>query len=428
MKTLVLITSQFPFGSGESFIDSEYPVIARSFEQIIVISQNVSSEKTRKVVTSASVYRYNTTTSLSGFLRLPIQVLANFSTIQMLTNEEISFRRKTENHLSVKNLYILLKKIIKAVQLKDFIKKVLAKEGINESIVFYSYWLKTGAHAISLLDYKNSIKIARAHGSDIYEEKTEAGYLPLLRYSALQMNAVFFASRDGKDYIERKIKVRSPAFLVSYLGVTKPDFGETKRSETDKFVIVSCSNLIPLKRIDLLIKALETVKTDKPVEWLHFGDGILRKELEEEASLRLTSKSGMSFRFMGHYPNNELMEFYNRNKVDLFINTSSTEGLPVSIMEAQSYGIPVIATDTGGVREIVVEGTGSLLPVNFLPADLAKLIEYYIGLNEENYKAIKGNAIRNWESNFNAASNYRDFIIKLNSIFTAGSTDSNSLI
>jgi len=100
----------------------------------------------------------------------------------------------------------------------------------------------------------------------------------------------------------------------------------------------------------------------------------------------------------------------------------------VSIMEAQSYGIPVIATDTGGVREIVVEGTGSLLPVNFLPADLAKLIEYYIGLNEENYKAIKGNAIRNWESNFNAASNYRDFIIKLNSIFTAGSTDSNSLI
>jgi glycosyltransferase involved in cell wall biosynthesis len=428
MKTLVLITSQFPFGSGESFIDSEYPVISRSFEKIIVISQNVSSEKTRDLAVNASVYRYNTTTSLSGFLHLPLQVLANFGTIQMLTNEEISFRRKAENHLSIKNLYILLKKIIKAVQLKDFIKKVLAKEGINESIVFYSYWLKTGAHAISLLDYKNSIKIARAHGSDIYEEKTEAGYLPLLCYSALRMNAVFFASRDGKDYIERKIKVKGRGFLVSYLGVTKPDFGETKRSETDKFVIVSCSNLIPLKRIDLLIKALETVKTDKPVEWLHFGDGILRKELDGEASLRLASKKGMSFRFMGHYPNNELMEFYHRNKVDLFINTSSTEGLPVSIMEAQSYGIPVIATDTGGVREIVVEGTGSLLPVSFLPADLAKLIEYYAGLNEENYKAINSNAIRNWESNFNAASNYRDFIIKLNSIFTAGSTDSSSLI
>jgi glycosyltransferase involved in cell wall biosynthesis len=428
MKTLVLITSQFPFGSGESFIDSEFPVLSRSFEKIIVISQNVSSEKTRDLDVNASVYRYSTATSITGFLRLPMLLVANFTTLQMLTNEEINFRRKSEDRLTIKRFYTLLKKIIKAVQLKEFIKKVLAKEGVNESIVFYSYWLKTGAHAISLLDYKNSIKIARAHGSDIYEEKTETGYLPLLRYTALSMNAVFFASRNGKEYLERKIMTRCPDFLVSYLGVTKPEFRDTERSATDKFVIVSCSNMIPLKRIDLLIKALETVKTDRPVEWLHFGDGILRKELEEEASHRLTAKMGMTFRFMGHYPNNELMKFYNANKVDLFINTSSTEGLPVSIMEAQAYGIPVIATDTGGVGEIVVEGTGSLLPVSFSPSELAKLIEHYTLLNEENFEVIKVNAIRNWESNFNAATNYRNFIISLNSIFTAGSTDSSSLI
>jgi glycosyltransferase involved in cell wall biosynthesis len=428
MKTLVFITSQFPFGSGESFIDSEFPVLSGSFDKIIVISQNVTSEKTRDLDLKSSVYRYDTSTSISGFLLLPLLLSANLSTIRKLIKQELSFRKNPGNHLTTKNFFILLKKIIKVIQLKDYIKNILKKEAVSESIVFYSYWLKTGASAISLLNYRNSIKIARAHGSDIYEEKTAAGYLPLLGYTALSMNAVFFASRDGKEYIERKIKAKSPDFLLSYLGVTKPDFGETKRSVTDKFVIVSCSNMIPLKRIDLLIKALETVKTDKPVEWLHFGDGILRKELEEEASLRLTSNSGMSFRFMGHYPNNELMKFYNTHKVDLFINTSSTEGLPVSIMEAQAYGIPVIATDTGGVREIVVEGTGSLLPVSFLPEELSKLIIYYTGLNEEKYEEIKGNAIRNRESNFDAASNYRDFIIKLNSIFTAGSTDSSSLI
>ena len=68
---------------------------------------------------------------------------------------------------------------------------------------------------------------------------------------------------------------------------------------------------------------------------------------------------------MGHYPNEELLRYYGSNHVDLFINTSSTEGVPVSIMEAQSFGIPVIATDTGGVKEVVTEGTGSLLPVDF---------------------------------------------------------------
>jgi glycosyltransferase involved in cell wall biosynthesis len=119
---------------------------------------------------------------------------------------------------------------------------------------------------------------------------------------------------------------------------------------------------------------------------------------------------------MGHYPNNELLDFYNHNKVDLFINTSSTEGIPVSIMEAQSFGIPVIATDTGAVREIVVEGTGSLLPVNFKTGELAKLIEHYANLTDNESDSIRMNAINNWETNFNAASNYKDFIMKVNSI------------
>lgn len=427
MKTLVLITSQFPFGSGESFIDSEYPILSPAFDKIIIIAQNTCSEKTRALDANTTVYRYNTTTSLIGFLRLPLLLAANFRTIQTLKNEEISFRKKSGNPLTTRNFIILHKKIIKAIQLKDFIKKVLADEGVSESIVFYSYWLKTGAHAISLLNYKNSIKISRAHGSDIYEEKTSAGYLPLLSYSALRMSAVFFASRDGKEYFEKKINTKNPGFLVSYLGVTKPDFEEKKKSITDKFVVVSCSNMIPLKRIDLLIKALESVKTEKKLEWLHFGDGILRKDLEEEAALRLTPKREMSYRFMGQYPNRELMKFYKENKVDLFINTSFTEGLPVSIMEAQAFGIPVIATNTGGVREIVVEGTGSLLPLNFSTEELSGLIDCYMGLSKETYEEIKGNAIRNWESNFNAASNYRNFIIKLNSIFTAASTDTSPL-
>ena len=113
------------------------------------------------------------------------------------------------------------------------------------------------------------------------------------------------------------------------------------------------------------------------------------------------------------------MKFYSSNQIDLFINTSSTEGIPVSIMEAQCFGIPVIATDTGGVKEVVIEGTGSLLPVNFSSDDLAKLIEYYSGLTKEESETIGLNAMRNWESNFNATANYKDFIIKVNSILAS---------
>jgi glycosyltransferase involved in cell wall biosynthesis len=88
-------------------------------------------------------------------------------------------------------------------------------------------------------------------------------------------------------------------------------------------------------------------------------------------------------------------------------------------MEAQSFGIPSIATDVGGVNEVVREGTGSLLPPDFKPSDLAKLIQHYAALPEEEQKILRNNALNNWESNFKASDNYYDFMLKLNSIFAS---------
>jgi glycosyltransferase involved in cell wall biosynthesis len=419
MKTLVLLTSQFPFGTGESFIGSEYPLLSQSFERIIIISQNVNWKRTRAVSDNTVIYRYNPSTSVSGFLCLPILMFSNFLTIANLIKEEISYRKISGNRIKIWNFTILFKKIIKALQLRNFIRRTLYKESISESIVFYSYWLKTGAHAIALLDYRNSIKIGRAHGSDIYEEKTITGYLPLLRFSGINLNAIFFVSKDGKEYFMQKTKVSGQNLFISYLGVTKPDFQISKAHNSNRYTIVSCSNMIPLKRIDLIISALPMVKSTREIEWLHFGDGILRNELEETAYTKLGSADGITYKFMGYYPNEELIKFYSANRIDLFINASSTEGLPVSIMEAQSFGIPVIATDIGGVKEVVSTGTGSLMPVNFSPDYLAQLIEHYSNLSEHEYSLIRENIIKNWDSKFNALTNYKDFIQKVSTIFAS---------
>lgn len=416
MKTLVLITSQFPFGTSESFLESEFPFLNNNFDKIIIISQNVSAQMTRILPESVIIHRYNPSTPFSGFLRLPILILLSFKTILNLLNEEIQFRRTTGSPFVLRNLPSLFKKTIKALQLRDYIKVKLLKEDTSGNIVFYSYWLKTGAHAISLLEYKNCTKIARAHGSDLYEEKTIAGYLPLLKFSAKKLDAIFFTSKHGMDYFSAKVNFESDGFIVSRLGVNSPKNENVKASKSDEYVIISCSNMIPLKRIDLIICALESVQIDKNILWLHFGDGVLRDELETLARMKLGSLDRIKYRFMGHYPNIDLMEFYSYNKIDLFINTSSTEGIPVSIMEAQSFGIPVIATDTGAVAEIVVEGTGTLFPVDFKTDELANLIEHYANLTDPEYDNIRINAIRNWESNFNAISNYGIFITKVNSI------------
>jgi glycosyltransferase involved in cell wall biosynthesis len=419
MRTLVFITSQFPYSSGETFIDAEFPFLSREFDKIIIISQNVSGKLTRVLPENVTIYRYSTSTSLQGFLLLPFLSLFNLGIITQMVKEELRFRRSINDSLTLKKRMFLFKKIIKAIQLRNFIRHKLHGENINDSIVFYSYWFKTGAHAIALLRYRDSIKVARAHGSDIYEEKTRQGYLPLLKFTALNLNAIFFISENGRQYFSSKIKTENPPFFVSRLGVAKPEFEEVKTVKSNKYVIVSCSNLIPLKRIDLIISSLELIDSEKKISWIHFGSGILEDDLEKLAAEKLGHLHNIEYSFMGQIPNYELLKFYSSNKIDLFINTSATEGIPVSIMEAQSFGIPAIATDVGGVKEVVRERTGSLLPVDFNPSALAKLIQQYADLPQEEQNIIRENAFMNWKNNFEASGNYSDFMLKLNSIFAS---------
>jgi len=419
MKSLVLITSHYPFGTGESFIEQEIKYLSRIFEKIIIIAQDVTGEKTRATPENVTIYRYNTATSIIGFLILPFLFFINASTITEVLKGEIEFRLGIKDTLTIRKFSFLFRKVIKAVQLKEYIIKVLHKEKIDKSIVFYSYWLKTGAHAIAMLDYRESIRISRGHGSDIYEEKTREGYLPLLKYCAVKLDAIFFISNDGKQYFKEKTGIDTQRFRVSYLGIDRAFIEAKEPARSDKYIIVSCSNIVALKRINLIIESLELIRPEREIHWYHFGDGILRNEMEESAKNKLGTLKNISYNFMGHYSNNELLRFYSLNVVDLFINTSYTEGVPVSIMEAQSFGIPVIATDTGGVRELVKEGTGSLIPVDFSPLHLAKLIEKYSLLPADEENKIRVNAFHNWNLNFNASSNYEDFIMQLNSIFAS---------
>jgi len=266
-----------------------------------------------------------------------------------------------------------------------------------------------------MLEYPGIIRIARAHGSDLYEERTGNGYLPLMWFLPEKLDSIFFISENGRSYFQDKLRTGGPGLKVSYLGTFRPCEASCT-GENGDFIIVSCSNMIALKRIDLIIKALSLVTTSRKLQWIHFGEGALKDELKDLAARSMSHLENIRYRFMGYLPNNELLKFYSSNRVDLFLNTSSSEGIPVSIIEAQSFGIPVIATDVGGVREIVRSGTGSLLDPDFSPADLAKIIEQYIAMDSDKTGEIRKKAFENWKMNFSAEDNYHNFIESINSI------------
>ena len=93
---------------------------------------------------------------------------------------------------------------------------------------------------------------------------------------------------------------------------------------------------------------------------------------------------------------------------------SSTEGgTPVSMMEAQSFGIPIIATNVGGVAEIVNDRIGILLAANPKIEEIAEAIEKMINLDENEYNEYRKNSYKNWQENFNAEKNYKNFISEI---------------
>lgn len=120
-------------------------------------------------------------------------------------------------------------------------------------------------------------------------------------------------------------------------------------------VLIGCAaRLVPGKGHHYLLEALEQLP-----ENLHLalaGDGPLRCDL-----MALARQKGLISRvhFLGNIRNMPM--FY--RSIDLFCLASEAEGLPLSPLEAQACGVPVVITDTGGCREAICQDTGVLVPV-----------------------------------------------------------------
>jgi glycosyltransferase involved in cell wall biosynthesis len=134
-----------------------------------------------------------------------------------------------------------------------------------------------------------------------------------------------------------------------------------------------------VKRVYLIAEALKLLKI--PVLWIHIGDGDLMPELRENVSML---PANIKVELPGLIATEDLMNYYFQLKIDLFLNVSTSEGVPVSIMEALSCSIPVMATDVGGTSDVVDSTVGELLGAGLTPSVLAnRLLNFYNKTNEE---------------------------------------------
>jgi glycosyltransferase involved in cell wall biosynthesis len=114
-----------------------------------------------------------------------------------------------------------------------------------------------------------------------------------------------------------------------------------------------------IKGVHVLIEAMKELK-DIPL--VIVGDGVERKQLERAAD-------GMNIEFVGHVQPDQIRNLMIERGRTLVLPSIAWEGMPNVVLEAMSVGLPVIATDVAGVREILEDGAlGVVVPPNDVQA------------------------------------------------------------
>jgi len=127
------------------------------------------------------------------------------------------------------------------------------------------------------------------------------------------------------------------------------------KGENNKFVFLTVGRLVKVKNIEMQIRAIsEVVKKYSNIELWIVGDGPLRKKLE------VGTHNHAFIRFLGWQ--DDLGYLY--KKADAFLLTSNSEGWGLVVVEASSFGLPIIMTDVGCAGEVIKnEESGLIIPV-----------------------------------------------------------------
>lgn len=242
------------------------------------------------------------------------------------------------------------------------IKKRISK---SESAIFYSFW--ADYPIIGLLRIKEWYScckfISRIHGYELYDEQDASGRVPFRQLLNEKIDKLIFIGANPLEYyLNHYPKLNSDKTVLCRLGI-RPIIHERARRISDEMLLVSCSTLVPLKRVELIILALAEYTGKTPIHWIHFGDGPLIQQISRLSAEMLSAKELISYELKGCVENDVIRSFYAETIVDCFITTSSSEGCPVSVMEALAVGTPVIGTAVGDIP-YMIDANGILLSSN----------------------------------------------------------------
>lgn len=412
MKRICIVLNAFyPFNPGETFLANEIEYLS-VFDKMYIIPIHGDIVKNRFSYKKCN----NTNFSVWKLAAFDKKKKITFSFLTLFSKDFYAeiFELCKSRRLTKHNIFKALRFNAHALFCANCIEKKLKAEKIDVSrnkIFLYSYWMNLDAYVATILKRrigKHVKMVTRGHRVDIYEYADESGYIPMRRPIFNSADILYPIADDGKNYLISNYGIDEEKIIVSRLGTY--DRGINMPIKNGELQVVSCSWMRKVKRLDMLVDALG--KINFPVHWTHFGDGDEMQNIKKLIEMRLKNNVRVSLR--GAMPNDLVLQSYANDTFNVFVNVSSSEGVPVSIMEAMSFGIPIIATDVGGTREIVKNGSnGYLLPADFYIEQLVEALNCIYYINDADYCKMCEASRNIWCDRFNAKKNYEEFINSL---------------
>ena len=395
-KTLYLFTGKFPYAQYvECFLEDEIIYLSKKFNKVVIVPTRGDSYKRevpQNCMVTNPVFPSKLVFLLKGLYnkRTFIKLLQDFFYNQVYKNRK-KFVVWLKAGLVINNL--LNSKIINKLE-----------SLLDDSDVCYYYWGKW-SNLLSLFFIQNCHHVSRFHGAwDLWEEEFD-NYAPLRSELVKKLDLAVFISQIGQKYFKNKY----PDAHTSFNPLGSVDYGLKHKKNDEIIRIVSCSTVYPLKRVNLIFESvLHFAKKSKSnkIEWTHIGGGPDFDKIKKIAESN--SLENLKIILVGNINHAKVIEKYKNNCYDVFVNLSTNEGVPVSIMEATSFNIPIVATDVGGTPEIVSNDSGILVSPNPTSEEVSEAIEKILT------KQLVPREF--WLSNYCAEKNYTIFSDVLYSI------------
>ena len=415
-KTLVLFVSSYPSPTGEMFIENELKVLQGKFDKIWIIQtkflENYKYHRLFKPNNSEKKIMYETKINkVRSIVRLffSFYFFSEISTI-LKTNPKKLFNYNLYKDL----IYYYLSSEKKKYWLKNFI----IDNNIDlKTTLFYTYWcdentflLSRYNREIAKIDY-----ITRLHNWDLYFERQKSNHQSFRSHIFNNSFKIIPISKHGENYCFTEIpNLNTSKFSTSYLGVENfeinPQYISTlHKEEIQELNIITISYISPIKGLENLMHSLRKIK-DIDIHWHHigWGDPAYENEIKYQVSQLITNNKNIKVTFHGKFSQSNIRSFLENKPIDLMINCSAKEGVPVTLMEAASAGIPILAYRIDGIPEIVMDKyNGFLVEPNL--KDFSAYIKKFYHMKKEDKKRMSENAQTMQRNNFNAAINYQKF-------------------